>query len=450
LTKNGSLGLKVCVSDIAEVKKHLDSVSPTFCAAKWLQSTIWLNSGTTASCHLPPAHAVDRKRLARNPRELHNTREKIAARAQMLKGEKPSECAACWQAENVGEVSERLVKSRVHSVDEYKLLGGAPSDWQVNPTHLEIAFGNKCNFACTYCNGEFSSRWQAELKIPYKNLSTSGSETYTAGRTWPAHAQTEYLGALEKWWPRLRKDLQLLRFTGGEPLLSQEFWRFLENISLSEPHFTVAVNTNLGVSRHLLERLIELARRFPNFELYTSNEAVGKWSEYIRDGLDDLSWRENLFRCRDSGAFQRITVMSTLGALSGWGLAELIETIRGKSAQQTIELSFNLVRFPEFQSFSALVPAARIQLAEQYLKILSRRNVFAFTAIESSALERIVTLLYNVQDTPAEKQRLLQSDLQQFVRQYDERRGKSIIRVAPESLKFFLLQWEQGATKPGT
>ena len=34
----------------------IDKISPSFCGAKWYNATIWLNSGSTASCHHPPAH----------------------------------------------------------------------------------------------------------------------------------------------------------------------------------------------------------------------------------------------------------------------------------------------------------------------------------------------------------------------------------------------------------
>ena len=37
----------------------LNSKSPSFCGAKWGNSTLWLNSGETASCHLPPVHKID-------------------------------------------------------------------------------------------------------------------------------------------------------------------------------------------------------------------------------------------------------------------------------------------------------------------------------------------------------------------------------------------------------
>ena len=38
---------------LKESKEKINKVSPTFCAAKWLQSTILLYNGETHSCHHP-------------------------------------------------------------------------------------------------------------------------------------------------------------------------------------------------------------------------------------------------------------------------------------------------------------------------------------------------------------------------------------------------------------
>ena len=75
------------------IKRWLnDTVSPSFCMAKWRNATIWLGSGMTTSCHHPPAHKIDVEELATNPAAIHNTQQKKQDRAQMLAGERPPGC----------------------------------------------------------------------------------------------------------------------------------------------------------------------------------------------------------------------------------------------------------------------------------------------------------------------------------------------------------------------
>ena len=41
---------------LQNTKKVIDSISKSFCAAKWYNVSIWLGNGRTASCHHPLAH----------------------------------------------------------------------------------------------------------------------------------------------------------------------------------------------------------------------------------------------------------------------------------------------------------------------------------------------------------------------------------------------------------
>ena len=53
--------------------RTINKISPSFCGAKWYNATVWLNSGTTASCHHPPAHKIPLEEVLANPKAIHNT-----------------------------------------------------------------------------------------------------------------------------------------------------------------------------------------------------------------------------------------------------------------------------------------------------------------------------------------------------------------------------------------
>ena len=61
----------------------LNSKSKSFCGAKWGNSTLWLNSGETSSCHLPPVHKIDVEQIKEDPSKLHTTDHKIKMRDLM-------------------------------------------------------------------------------------------------------------------------------------------------------------------------------------------------------------------------------------------------------------------------------------------------------------------------------------------------------------------------------
>jgi len=71
------------MDDLKFRKQVLDSISDSFCGAKWYNATIWLGSGMTTSCHHPPAHKVSVEEVQKNFRALHNTSQKRDDRANI-------------------------------------------------------------------------------------------------------------------------------------------------------------------------------------------------------------------------------------------------------------------------------------------------------------------------------------------------------------------------------
>ena len=73
---------------LKKTRKDINKVSPSFCAAKWTQSTILLYNGETHSCHHPSRHKIQLSDIKNNPKGLHNTEHKMKAREEMLKAYK--------------------------------------------------------------------------------------------------------------------------------------------------------------------------------------------------------------------------------------------------------------------------------------------------------------------------------------------------------------------------
>lgn len=144
--------------DLELTKKAMESISPTYCAAKWLNSTIWLYCGETASCHHLSGHKVNLTDLMKNGCDkLHNTPQKIKEREEMLLGKKPRECSYCWDIErHSGLVGDRLYKTAEFSTEDIEET--LINTTSIFPKYLEIAFDNICNMACCYCSSKYSSR----------------------------------------------------------------------------------------------------------------------------------------------------------------------------------------------------------------------------------------------------------------------------------------------------
>ena len=159
----------------------LDIKSKSFCGAKWGNSTLWLNTGETSSCHLPPVHKINIDQIKQDPSKLHNTDHKIRMRNMMKQGEKPKECDYCWKIESMGEeyLSDRLFKSIQFTIEEMDEWFKQSARTKVIPPTLEITFDRLCNFACSYCNANFSTTWAKDIKENgFYKLKTAGGGAF--------------------------------------------------------------------------------------------------------------------------------------------------------------------------------------------------------------------------------------------------------------------------------
>jgi organic radical activating enzyme len=421
--------------------RAIDSISPSFCAAKWLNATIWLGSGTTASCHHPPAHKIPLEEVAVNFTAIHNTKHKKEMRKQMLEGNRPGECEYCWKMEDMGKdaVSDRVFKTIIYKDEEIKKLADMPWDADVDLKTLEISFDRVCNLACSYCNASFSTTWAKDIKNngPYINMVSDGAGAFTQDGSWAEPYKNDednpYIQAFWQWWDSgLNTSLEELRITGGEPLMSGNTWKLLDWFGAQKSNMRFALNSNLIAKQDIIDKLIAKTHDINDFHLYTSCEAVGAQAEYIRDGLDYNMWLNNLKQIGTKGTLKGLHVMMTINSLCLFSITEFLDEIyklKETSGGKNPTVSLNLLRFPSFQSPLALPDHikdyCRTQLADWYASAKSQPLWHEF---EKASIERLIDYLDTV-DAPHRRTSnkiTLWRDFKTFYTQYNERRSKSL------------------------
>jgi organic radical activating enzyme len=440
------------MNDLEFRKTVLDTLSPSFCAAKWYNATIWLGSGMSTSCHHPPAHLVDIDKVQTNPKLLHNTPQKKDDRRKMLAGERPSGCEYCWKIEDMGvdAISDRVYKSKIYPIEALNDAYNTPPEHDVDLRTLEIAFDRTCQFACSYCNPAFSTTWAQDIKRngPYVNLVSDGrnhfTHTHESSQLYRYGETNPYIEAFFEWWESdLHRTLQELRITGGEPLMSAHTWKlidwFKDNKGVSRTR--LAINSNLGTDIDI-DRLLQAVSGV-DIDLYTSNEAVGLQAEYIRDGLVWDDWANNVERLLDSGRFRGIHVMCTINALCLDSLDQLLDCIvnwKLEYGAEAISFTLNILRFPSFQSPLVLPDEYREAARQKLVDFLARHTGSDYLQEhEINHVLRLIDYLDRVK-TPhsdAFDRPRLHNDFRQFYTQYDQRRSKDFGTAFPALKDWF-------------
>lgn len=437
-------------------KNTLDSVSPSFCAAKWLNATIHLGHGLTHSCHLPLPHAIDKEAIKTNPSAIHNTDHKKKLREMMQKGERPSECEYCWKIEDIGRnnISDRVYKSMIYNRRSIQTIAKSDPYENVIPQTLEISFDRTCNLACSYCNSGYSTTWGNEIKKngPYQKLKSDGAGAYQHSGKWAEpygkfNEGNPYVKAFFEWWPELSTELQEIRITGGEPAMSHQFWAFCDLIRTTDvSKLRMAVNSNLCIKDDLINKLVNFTKEadLKEFDLYTSCEAVGEHAEYIRDGLDYKLWKDNLVYFIENANYRAVTIMMTINSLSLFSITDFLDEMveLKRKYPHKVHVDLNILRWPSFMSPLAfpnhIKDYCRKKLKNWYD---TNKDIKELHDGEFAQIKRLIDYL-EVVETPhkradVEKSKL-HHDFKSFYQQYDARRDRNLKETFPTILSDWL------------
>lgn len=447
------------INRIKEIKEKTDKVSCTFCLAKWHHTTIYLQTGETHSCYHPKPHKIPLTELANNPSALHNTFEKKLQRKEMLEGGKPKGCQYCWNIEALGPdyVSDRHERNAsIYREPLYTDVITAPWDKDVNPEYIEISFGHECNFKCGYCHPKASSSFYKEIEQfgPYTTVRNHRNDIDWF-KIYRKEDENPYVEAWWKWWPEVKKTLNILRITGGEPLLQNSTWKLLDSIDEDPvPWMEININSNLGVKSILVERLavkiqkLREENKIRSFAMFSSIDTWNTRAEYIRTGLNLEVWEKNLDHYLTLTKDIPITFMITFNILTVTTFKTLLEKIlEWRSKYHNESLNSSRIRFdtpylkePLQYDMNILPKSDFMPYMYDSLQFMidnqDDSNSTKFSSLEVEKFRRVVRYM---ETTNYSEDRVLEGrkDFYHWFKEYDVRRGTDFEKTFPEMIEFY-------------
>lgn len=442
------------------IKEQLDSVSPSFCLAKWNQVSLHLPTGYNNSCYHPPLHKMDAEAVKVNPSALHNTQHKKEMRKMMINGERPKECQYCWNIEDTGHMSDRHYRSgEPWAHMDFETILNTPWNADKNPRYVEVNFNHNCNLKCSYCSPQFSTSWEKETKQfgawPTKTPHNA-PEHFTGSRACIPHSQyNPYVEAFWKWWPDLYKDLKHFRMTGGEPLMDKNTYKVFDYINANpKSDLHLNVTSNFSVEDKLFDKYIEaikpicLDEKVEHFMQYISVDSWMEQAEYIRNGLDFNRMWNNINRFLTEIPYRNsVTFIITYNNLSVTGLDKLLSAIHGlrqaySDTYQRIWFDTPLLRQPAWQSIQLLPESYQMIHDDNVCWMLDNMEdestrFKGFKDYEVQRMQRDLAWWQEGSKLDEQYVRDCKADFYRFFNEHDKRRGTNFLETFPEMVDWW-------------
>lgn len=284
-------------------------MSKTFCPIPWNFQAIRANGDMRVCCqaNVTKNQGVIRKSdgTAYNAGrdilvDARNTDMMKTMRLNMLNGIWNEECGRCKNEEENGLVSRRTYENEQWKMSVDEVRANTKDDGSIDVddfpvVYYDLRFGNFCNLKCRMCGPTDSNAWYEDwIKLTGSNKfkDTGGIMEIVDGKVdafnWP-----EY----EPFWQQLESNIhniQHVYFAGGEPMLIERHYDFLQRCVDADAakHIIVEYNTNMST---LPNRVTKLWSHFKQVRIGASVDGMGSMQEYQRS---PAKWQKTLDNLR--------------------------------------------------------------------------------------------------------------------------------------------------------
>lgn len=299
-----------------------------------------------------------------------NTDYQKQRRLEMLKGERHHDCHQCWEIEDQGATSLRNsyhgfidFASERNMFDEFPdksmeyITENVTIDSEIlrtnRPFMLEVSLGNTCDLKCMYCNHVYSSQWATE-SLKNKKISIEDYSKVTG------KPDQKFINLFWEWFNKEAKfSLDRIGIIGGEPLITPEFYDFLEKLlvayeDIPKDDTVIWIVTNLNTPESYFKRFIEYIPRLKEkfkLEILISMESTEGQAEYIRNGLDWYRFERNvnrLFAATKDQPRVELGFLPSITALSIPRFTKFLQWVHNVSLSngKAVMLKQNIVTWP--------------------------------------------------------------------------------------------------------
>jgi MoaA/NifB/PqqE/SkfB family radical SAM enzyme len=425
------------VSGAKKESGQLNNQSKTFCMHPFTGLATREDGAVKVCCRSAAVGNIQCQSLE----EIWNNNTMRRIRKQVLAGERPLECAPCFNLEDQGVESLRQ-RHITGNIPEARInlypnaLDNLAEDYTMPfeiPT-MEIKLNNLCNLKCRMCNPTDSTSWNDWEEV---------EEFYTKENNFVVQSikdlnllKKPYLDKFDdtdNWWTSFEKLLPYFRrveFAGGEPLMDPQHYRILDMLVPYGNNIEIKYATNLTTLGKSNRTIWEYWPKFKSVAVNVSIDGIGDSYEYVRG---NASWAELVNNIRQIQTIPNVSRIVGAVAIQVSNALVLDKMIKYFLDDIGIVFYTNMVQYPN---------ALSIQVLPNDLKILTinklravRELVPSFKLVKKHPM--LEDLTYKQIDgiinfILAKDNSYLWNDCIEFNRRLDITRGQSFFDVTPE------------------
>jgi sulfatase maturation enzyme AslB (radical SAM superfamily) len=280
--------------------------------------------------------------------------------------------------------------------------------------YFDVRWSNICNFKCRSCSSTYSSSWATEDNHNGKNKKVF---IFSGGN----NNDDLY----NQFFPHF-KNIEEFYFAGGEPLLTDKHYDILEYlISIEKTSVKLKYNTNLSNLKYKNKSIIDLWKQFPNIQIGASLDSWGDRAEYIREGTDWKTIKDNLQLIKTHLPHVNLYTSTVVSAFNVATLPEFFNHMIESKLFNNFSPAVYSLQNPEFYSFSILNNELKANIIDKLSKT-------KFNSLVDSRIQDVIASLKNSVYN--------EQDLQEFKKtttEYDLIRNRNFLETFPELKDLF-------------
>lgn len=184
-------------------------------------------------------------------------------RNKMLNDEQIPGCWKCYREESSGD--GRSMRTGANDFWFQHLLEAEDTTLK----YIELTLGSFCNLKCRTCSGYLSTTW-----LPEENILSDHYEDRSFIKT-PKQVEKEYQKSDFE-------DVDLIKFTGGEPMLHPKFESLLDTIISTDRSSDIVLDIFTNASWVPKDKTLSKLKTFKRVNINLSIDGLGSVNDYVR------------------------------------------------------------------------------------------------------------------------------------------------------------------------